>query len=55
MPHPGLKVANGAARGAISDLEDDFVKELKVRIKDFPISCQAVKHQNCKELPKINT
>jgi hypothetical protein len=30
MPHPGLKVANGASRGATCDLEDDFVTELKV-------------------------
>jgi hypothetical protein len=33
MPHPGLKVAHGASRGAISDLEADFVEELQVRNK----------------------
>jgi hypothetical protein len=31
LPHPGLKVAKGASRGATSDLEDDFLIELNVR------------------------
>jgi hypothetical protein len=44
MPHPGLKVANGTSRGAIRDLEDDFVEEMKVRMNTFAFSWRAVKH-----------
>jgi hypothetical protein len=32
LPHPGLKVAKGASRGAKKDLEIDFIEELNVRI-----------------------
>jgi hypothetical protein len=31
LPHPGLKVAKGASRGAKKDLEIDFIEELNVR------------------------
>jgi hypothetical protein len=42
LPHPGLKVAKGASRGAKKDLEIDFIEELNVRIYSIYIA----KHSN---------
>jgi hypothetical protein len=53
MPHPGLKVANGASRGATCDLEDDFVTELKVILTT--VSCKAVFTSKFRRITKSNT
>jgi hypothetical protein len=53
MPHPGLKVANGASRGATCDLEDDFVKELKVILTT--VSSKAVFTSKFRRIAKSDT